>query len=105
MPSMTVEDVIDLVRAEGGRATPSRRAILRALFETSSTHPTAEQLTVTVQRVQPDGARSSVYRFLDELTRLEVVRPVRIGDGPTSYRLSAEAGHHHLHCNRCGSMT
>lgn len=104
MASRTVDDVIDLVRSEGGRATPSRRAILEALFDLSPLHPTAEQLTASVQQVHPDIAASTVYRFLDELGRLGVVRPVRIDDGPTSYHLTDDAAHHHLRCTACGSM-
>jgi Fur family ferric uptake transcriptional regulator len=105
MSGLTVDDIIELVRAEGGRATPSRRAILHALIGASPAHPTAELLTASVQQVHPDVAASTVYRFLDELGRLGVVRPVRIGDGPVSYHLADDAAHHHLRCTQCGSMT
>ena len=103
--STTVDDVLALVRSEGGRATPSRRAILHALFDSSARHPTAEQLTTAVQREQPDVAPSTVYRFLDDLVRLGVVRQVHVGDGAIAYHLTEHSSHHHVHCTSCGSMT
>ncbi|HQZ36169.1 MAG TPA: Fur family transcriptional regulator [Ilumatobacteraceae bacterium] len=100
----SVEDVLERVRAHGGRATSARRAILTALFDDSHGHPTAEQLTKIVQMQQPEVAESTVYRFLDELGRLGVVRPVRIGNGPAGYHLSEAAQHHHLHCTSCDAL-
>jgi Fur family transcriptional regulator, ferric uptake regulator len=99
-----VDEVLALVRSSGGRATSARRAILQTLFEDSHEHPTAEQITSSVQRDQPDVAESTVYRFLDELEKLGVVNPVRLGHGPAVYHLAEHTHHHHLVCSRCGRM-
>ena len=99
-----VDEVLALVRSSGGRATSARRAILQTLFEDSHEHPTAEQITSSVQRDQPDVAESTVYRFLDELEKLGVVNPVRLGHGPAVYHLAEHTHHHHLVCGRCGRM-
>lgn len=97
-----VEKVLDLLRANGGRVTSARRAILEALTGHGG-HPTAEQLTADVQAVQPDVHESTVYRFLDELERLGVVDHVHLGHGPAVYHFATDA-HHHLVCSGCGHV-
>ena len=99
-----VDEVLALVRASGGRATTARRAILQTLFDQHDEHPTAEQITSTVQRAQPEVAESTVYRFLDELERLGVVTHVHLGRGPGVYHLAEHTAHHHLVCGNCGKM-
>ena len=100
-----VDEVLRQVRSSGGRSTSARRAILRTLFEHHDTHPTVEFITTSVQRTQPDVAESTVYRFLDELQRLDIVEHVRLGHGPGVYHLTAHTHHHHLVCRVCGAVT
>ena len=100
-----IESILALVRASGGRATSARRGILRALLDHHDVHPTVEHLTATVQTAMPDVAESTVYRFLDELERLDVVRSVRLGTGPAAYHFSEDTDHHHLVCSECGRIT
>ena len=64
-----VEEVLDLLRENGGRATTSRRILLGCLFE-KGPHRTAEELAEEVQRKAPDVHLSTIYRNLDELERL-----------------------------------
>jgi len=94
-----VDEVVAHLRANGGRVTSPRRAILQALFDHTD-HPTAEQITATVQARHPDVHESTVYRFLDELKRLGVIDHVHLGHGPAVYHL-AEDTHHHLVCRTC----
>ncbi len=98
-----IEDVLALVRAQGGRATPARRLLLQALFE-SRDHRSAEELAAMVRSHAPDVHLSTVYRNLEELERLGVIDCTRLGEGPATYHL-ASAAHGHLVCEKCGSMT
>jgi Fur family ferric uptake transcriptional regulator len=95
-----VEEVLDLLRVSGGRATTSRRILLRCLFE-KGPHRTAEELAEEVQRIAPDVHLSTIYRNLDELERLGVVVHAHLGHGPATYHLSSET-HGHLVCEMCG---
>jgi Fe2+ or Zn2+ uptake regulation protein len=95
-----VEKVLDLLRESGGRATTSRRVLLRCLFE-EGPHRTAEELAEEVQRVAPDVHLSTIYRNLDELERLGVVVHAHLGHGPATYHLASET-HGHLVCEVCG---
>ena len=96
------EPILGLLRAQGGRVTTGRRAILETFLGIGG-HVTAEALTARVQATQPDVHESTVYRFLDELERLGVVDHVHLGHGPAVYHLASDA-HHHLVCDRCGAV-
>jgi Fe2+ or Zn2+ uptake regulation protein len=97
-----IEDVLALVRRHGGRATPARRLLLKALFGNRE-HRSAEELGAEVHAGAPDVHLSTIYRNLEELERLGVIDSTRLGSGAATYHL-ASAAHGHLVCERCGSM-
>lgn len=99
-PPATVDEAIAMLRAEGGRATPSRRVILEILFRTDS-HLTAEELTSAVQRRLPDVHLSTIYRNLEELQALGVIDHSHLGHGPATYLLATRS-HAHFICDDCG---
>jgi len=98
----SVDEVLALVRARGGRATASRRILLEALFEAEG-HLSAEELAQAVCARAPDVHISTIYRNLEELQRLGVVVHSHLGHGPATYELAALA-HAHLICEGCGAM-
>jgi Fur family ferric uptake transcriptional regulator len=98
----TVEDALNLVRLAGGRVTPSRRSLLRALFSAKG-HQTADELAAQLQRESPDIHMSTVYRNLEELERLGVVVHAHFGHGPATYHLATSV-HGHFVCEECGKL-
>jgi Fur family transcriptional regulator, ferric uptake regulator len=96
---LSVEDVLALVRARGGRATTSRRTILQVLFEAEQ-HLTAEELATAVQARAPDVHISTVYRNLEELQKLGVLVHSHLGHGRATYQLASTA-HAHFLCEIC----
>jgi Fur family transcriptional regulator, ferric uptake regulator len=97
----SVEDVLELVRAQGGRATSARRVLVQVLFEHAG-HLSAEELAEAVQAQSPDVHVSTVYRNLEELERLGVVSHTHLGHGAATYHLAARR-HGHLVCEQCGA--
>jgi len=97
----SVEDVLALVRARGGRATPSRRILLEVLFEAED-HCSAEELATAVQARAPDVHLSTIYRNLEDLQQLGVIVHSHLGHGPATYHLAATA-HCHFVCQSCGA--
>jgi Ferric uptake regulator family len=83
----SVVEVLALVRAKGGRATPPRRTLLEVLFEADG-HLSAEELAATVQAKTPEVHISTIYRNLEDLQRLGVVVHSHLGHGPATYQLS-----------------
>ncbi len=99
----TVESILEEMRADGGRVTTGRRAIVRSLVAASDHHVTADDLAAQVQAEHPDVHRSTVYRTLDALEALGVLHRIPFGVGGAVYHLVDHA-HHHLVCTRCGSV-
>ena len=97
-----LDRILDRLRENGGRITTARRALVTALVEAEG-HVTADDLAELVQRSHPDVHRSTIYRTLDALEDLDVVDHVHLGHGRAVYHLSDDR-HHHLVCDRCGSV-
>jgi Fe2+ or Zn2+ uptake regulation protein len=98
----SVDNVLAYVRAQGGRATSSRRILLEVLFEANG-HMSAEELTAAVQVRAPDVHLSTIYRNVEELQRLGVIAHSHLGHGPATYLLASLA-HAHFVCEECGIM-
>jgi Fur family ferric uptake transcriptional regulator len=96
----SVEEVLALLRARGGRVTSSRRILLEVLFEATG-HLSVEDLAVAVQSRTPDVHVSTIYRNIEDLERLGVVTHSHLGHGPVAYQLASMA-HAHFVCESCG---
>ena len=94
-----MDEILELLRTDGGRVTSARRAVVQILLETDG-HVSAEEIAARVQQQMPDVAPSTVYRTLDVLERLGQVEHVHLGHGPSMYHLS-ERVHVHLLCRGC----
>jgi Fur family ferric uptake transcriptional regulator len=85
----------------GLRMTPQRQLVLDAVRELG--HATPEQICVRVQQTAPAVNITTVYRTLDLLERIGVVRHTHLGHGAPSY---SEQEHQHVHlvCHDCGTV-
>jgi Fur family transcriptional regulator, ferric uptake regulator len=97
-----LDEILDLLRARGGRITTPRRAIITALLE-SGGHITADELTSQIQARYPDVHLSTIYRCLETLEGLDVVDHIHLGHGRAIYHLADEV-HQHLLCEVCGTV-
>src|SRR3954447_22560926 len=96
------ERIFSQLRAEGGRVTAARRALVTALLDADA-HVTADDLATLVQAAHPDVHRSTIYRTLDALEQLGIVDHVHLGHGRAVYHLADET-HNHLVCEVCGAV-
>ena len=94
---MKVEAAVGNMRGRGYKATSQRLAVLRALA--TEQHQSIGEL----RRHCPQVGMVTVYRTLDLLSKLGIVRRMDLGDGPR-YEL-AEDHHHHLICESCGDIS
>ena len=90
------------VQSAGFKLTPPRQAVLEAL-ENSDGHMTPAEVLARAQAIYPSLGRATVYRTLELLTSLGVVRPIFLGERGVCLTL-AEGGHHHLVCSECGAV-
>jgi len=96
----TSNPFVERLRAAGYKITPPRLAVLQVI-EQEGEHLDPAQILRRAQSIHPDIGRATVYRTLELLTQLNIVRPIYVGEhGPTYIR--AEGGHHHLVCSTCG---
>jgi Fur family ferric uptake transcriptional regulator len=93
---------MDALRAAGFRPTPQRALVVEALHHLGG-HVTAEAVQAEVQRSHPYMDLSTVYRTLELLTQLGLVRSFVSASGPNEFELTGEP-HHHLVCTVCGSV-
>jgi Fe2+ or Zn2+ uptake regulation protein len=101
VPAPTVAAAVGALRHRGLRLSAARRVVLEALFA-AGRPVTAEEIAAGVGgRVQPSDL-ASVYRNLEVLERLGVVRHLHLGHGPGLYA-PAGSGHEVVACERCGS--
>lgn len=92
-----LEGIIGKIRGRGYKATPQRVAVLEALR--AEQHQSLERIRSRC----PGVGLVTVYRTLDLLSELGLVRRLDLGDRPR-YEL-AEDHHHHLICEDCGNVT
>ena len=90
------------LRQHGLRMTPQRQLILSAVASMQG-HLSADQVYQHVVRVFPDVNISTVYRTLEVLEELGVVRHTHFHDGVAQYERTDAARHHHMVCSRCGA--
>jgi Fe2+ or Zn2+ uptake regulation protein len=91
------------LRQAGFRVTPPRLAVLK-VFEAEHEHLSPDEVLERGRKVYPALGRATVYRTLDLLTGLGVLRPLYLGDGRPCFTRVAE-GHHHLVCSGCDRIT
>ena len=85
----------------GMRMTPQRQMVLDAVRELG--HATPEQVCRHVQGSTPTVNITTVYRALDLLEELRLVRHTHLGHGAPTYSVE-EHEHVHLVCHHCGAV-
>jgi Fur family transcriptional regulator, ferric uptake regulator len=94
--------VRDRLRARGLRWTSQRRALVAVLSQTRG-HVTGADLVERCRVQDPSTIPSTVYRTLDVLEELGIVRHGHGPDGREEYHVLPDAEHGHLHCRDCGA--
>jgi Fur family ferric uptake transcriptional regulator len=84
------------------RMTPQRQLVLDAVRDLQ--HATPERICEYVQRSAPAVNITTIYRTLDLLEGLDLVRHTHLGHGAPSYSTQPHE-HVHLVCHRCGEIT
>ncbi len=89
------------VRSRGLRWTPQRTLLVQVLQETRG-HVTGAELVERCRTLDPGTIPSTVYRTLNVLEELGLVRHCHGADGREEFHVLPEAEHGHLYCAGCG---
>src|SRR3954452_11917091 len=91
--TMTAAALLNTVRAHGLRVSSARRAVLDSLL--------AAERPLTAEELAGAGDVASVYRNLETLEAIGLVRHVHLGHGPGRYVLRTRSGGWAT-CDACG---
>ena len=91
------------LKEKGYRLTPQRQVILETLHQ-ADRHITVENIYHRVQARLPRANKSTVYRTLELLKKLNLVAETNLGGNSFCYHHIEQAHHHHLVCQECGAI-
>ena len=92
------------LRDAGHKLTNARLTVLDVLEE-SGGHITSAEVLEKVNAADPAIGRASVFRTLDLLTSLSIIRPTYIHSSLTpTYVLLPDGHHHHIICTNCNRV-
>ena len=90
------------LRARGYRLTPQRQLVLEAVGKIG--HATPEEIAVEVRRTASGVNISTVYRTLELLEEIGLVRHTHLGHGAPTYSVAGDDDHVHLVCRDCEAV-
>ena len=97
----SADSLLRALRSRGLRISTARRMIVNFLFEARAP-VSAQQIAIGLDRTPLDLA--SVYRNLEKLEAIGVVRHFHAGHGPGRYVLIRDGVQEYLTCDRCGAI-
>lgn len=98
-----LSSALDVLRANGLRCSAARRVVLGALYAADGPL-SAEQIAMGVGGAVPESNVASVYRNLETLARVGIVRHVHLGHSPGLYAVASAGEQEYLTCERCGDF-
>lgn len=98
-----LESAIAAVRARGLRLSAARRLVLEALY-TADGPVSADEIADGLGGRVTRSDLTSVYRNLETLEEMGLVRHVHLGHGPGRYAVAGAEPREHLVCDRCGAL-
>lgn len=100
--TLTANRIARILRQNGYRLTPQRRAVLKAIAG-SHDHATPAEICARVRREHPSTGLATVYRVINLLEDLDLICRVNLEGESRGYLMRRPTGHHHhLVCSQCG---
>jgi Fe2+ or Zn2+ uptake regulation protein len=90
------------LQQNGYRLTPARSAVLYAL-QSGNEHDRPEDILARGRAIYPALSRATVYRTLELLGELGVLRPIHLGERGSRVA-NVQGGHSHFVCLSCGKV-
>jgi Fur family ferric uptake transcriptional regulator len=97
------ETVLNALRGHGLRVSTARRVVVQALF--AAQRPLSADEIASGENGGFPVDLASVYRNLETLEELGVVRHVHAGHSAGRYALTGNGESEYLACERCGALT
>lgn len=95
-----MEKIIDILKSAGYKLTKQRKEVICAIIDA--------QKPVSLKDIQNNCSSidfASIYRIVNLLLELNIVRKVNFGERYLRYEIETEhMHHHHIVCSKCGSI-
>jgi Fur family transcriptional regulator, ferric uptake regulator len=98
-----LEAALATLRSHGMRASAARRLVLEALY-LAGEPVTVEDIAGGLDGRLPASDPGSVYRNLEALEAIGLVRHVHVGHAPGRYVTASAGVREHLLCDACGAL-
>jgi Fur family ferric uptake transcriptional regulator len=98
-----IDEAATALRQRGMRVSTSRRVVLEALF--ASDRPVSAEEISSGLGGYPPVDLTSVYRNLETLEEVGLVRHLHLGHGPGLYVLTSVGDAGYLVCDSCGDVS
>lgn len=96
------EQLAERLRGSGYRLTPQRQLVLRAVEDLG--HATPDEVLSRVREQASAINASTIYRTLEVLEELGLVRHAHLTDRAPTYHSTTGPEHFHLVCRECGRV-
>ena len=90
--------------ASAGVPVTAQRRVVMQVIAPRRDHPTVDQIHVAVQERLPGVSKATVYRNLEALTRLGLVRAIEHPGSSARFDPDTD-DHHHFLCDACGKVS
>lgn len=107
---MDREQVKQILREHGLKATTQRLLVLEAIASCPGRHLTAEEIFELVKADYPEIGLATIYRTIQLFAELHLVDRINFDDGFMRYEIGnpynsmEKHRHHHLICKKCGRV-
>jgi len=105
--ALLLKDIYSRLLEGGHKLTPQRWAIISIFLMNKGRHLSADDVYGMLKETYPNNGIATVYRTLELLEEIGVLKRMDFGDGRSRFELKDEDTHHHHHlvCSNCGSIT
>lgn len=105
--ALLLKDIYSRLLEGGHKMTPQRWAIISIFLMNKGRHLSADDVYGVLKETYPNNGIATVYRTLELLEQIEVLKRLEFGDGRARFELRDEDAHHHHHlvCTACGAIT
>ena len=99
-----IDQLLVEIKRAGGKITAARQAILEVLCK-DKTPITVAHLRELLEKKKIKINKTTVYRELAFLLKLNLVEELDLAEGQKRYELISGSHHHHLICTKCHKIS
>lgn len=104
--ALMLKDIYTRLLEGGHKLTPQRWAIISIFLMNKGRHLSADDVYSMLKETYPNNGIATVYRTLELLEEIDVLKRLDFGDGRARFEIKDEDAHHHHHlvCTNCGTI-